>query len=135
LAADTEASDVRKIFMTFVRPYLNSREKKQEVKKRTGLALGTLDGMIYEGRGGIEAWQKLLTCVFELSEKQINIILLEFKVFLNQRSRRTPGELMWTQLGEQLTEEEKIFFGQLAKAHKQLKPPFEIKQSKKKSSK
>lgn len=134
MAADSEASDVRKIFMAFVRPYLNSREKKQEAKKRTGLELGTLDGMIYEGRGGIEAWQKLLSYVFDISEKQINNVLLEFKEFLNQRSRRTPGELMWTQLGEQLTEEEKIFFGELAKAHKQLKPPFEIKQSKKKSS-
>lgn len=131
MAVNLETSDVRKTFMAFVRPYLNNKERKQEAKKITGLELGTLDGMIYEGRGGIEAWQKLLTFVFNVSDKQVHCILLEFKEYLFKRSKMTPGQLMWVQLGEQLTDDEKIFFCELAKAHKQLKPPFKITQPKK----
>jgi hypothetical protein len=132
LAVKLGTSDIRKSFMAFVRPHLNNKEKKYEAKKFTGLELGTLDGMIYDGRGGIEAWQKLLAYVFNISESDINHVLLEFKEFLGARIKMSPGELMWTKLGEQLTEDEKIFFCELAKAHKMLKPPFIIKQPKKK---
>jgi hypothetical protein len=131
LAVNLENSDVRKTFMAFVRPYLNTKEKKQEAKSQTGLELGTLDGMIYEGRGGIESWQKLLAYVFNISDKQLDTTLLEIKKYLAARKKMSPGELMWAQLGEMLNEEEKIFFCELAKAHKQLKPPFEIRKSKK----
>jgi hypothetical protein len=131
LAIELGTSDIRKTFMGLVRPHLNNKEKKYEAKKFTGLELGTLDGMIYDGRGGIEAWQKLLTYVFKISDNEIDQVLLEFKDYLKARIKMTPGELMWAQLGEKLTEDEKIFFCELAKAHKMLKPPFEIKLTKK----
>lgn len=131
MAVKSGTSDIRKTFMAFVRPHLNNREKKQEASQFTGLELGTLDGMIYDGRGGIEAWQKLLVHVFKLSESDLERVLIEFREFLGARVKMTPGEQMWLTLGEQLNEDEKIFFCELAKAHKMLKPPFIIKQPKK----
>jgi hypothetical protein len=43
----------------------------------------------------------------------------------------TPGQLLWSQTGEELTDDERVFFSELALVHKRLKPPFEAKQRKK----
>ena len=128
---DGSNTDVRKAFMVYVRPYLDTKAKKQAAKEATGIEVGTIDGMIYHGRGGIEAWQSLLTYVFKISDKQLETVLTEIKDLLRKRIKPTPGQLMWSQTGEELTEDEKIFFSELALAHKKLKPPFELKQKKK----
>jgi hypothetical protein len=123
--------DVRKVFMTYVRPYLDTRQKKEAARNATELEIGTLDGMIYYGRGGIEAWQSLLTYVFDISDKQLQAVLTEIKEVLRKRIKLTPGQMLWSQVGDELSEDEKIFFAELALAHKRLKPPFEVKQKKK----
>ena len=124
-------ADIRKTFMVFVRPHLDSKPKKEAARDATGLELGTLDGMIYEGRGGIEAWQKLLSHVFNVTGKQMDAVLTEIKDLLRKRTKLTPGQLLWSQIGDELSEDERVFFGELARAHKHLKPSFEIKQKKK----
>lgn len=123
--------DIRKNFMTYVRPHLDSKAKKEAAKEATGLELSTIDGMLYYGSGGIEAWQKVLCFVFNISDRQLESFLDDLKENLKKRSKPTPGQALWAQVGENLTEDEKIFFAELAKAHKQLKPNFEVKQKKK----
>lgn len=125
-----DRADIRKIFMTYVRPHLDSRTKKEAARHATGLEIGTLDGMIYYGAGGIEAWQKLLCYVFQISDQQLDSILIEIKEWLKKRSKPTPGQLLWSKIGDELTDDERIFFAELARAHKNLKPRFELKQKK-----
>lgn len=117
--------------MAYVRPYLDTKLKKQAAKMATGIEIGSIDGMIYHGRGGIEAWQNLLTYVFNISEKQFETILIEIKDLLQKKVKPTPGQLLWSKTGDELTEDEKIFFSELALAHKRLKPTFELKQKNK----
>ena len=127
----SESKDIRKVFMTYVRPHLDTKAKKEAAKKATGIELGTLDGMIYYGSGGIEAWQKLLTFVFNISDRQLEVFLGDLKDSLRKRTKVTPGQALWAQVGDDLTEDEKIFFAELARDHKQLKPTFEVKIKKK----
>lgn len=127
---DKLSMDIRKAFMVYVRPYLDTKAKKQAAKVATGLEVGTIDGMIYHGRGGIEAWQSLLTYVFGINDKQFEAILIEIKDLLRKKIKPTPGQLLWSKVGDELSEDEKIFFAELALAHKNLKPPFEVKQKK-----
>ncbi len=123
--------DIRKNFMTYVRPHLDTKAKKEAAKEATGLELSTLDGMLYYGSGGIEAWQKVLCFVFNISDRQLESFLEDLKDNLKKRTKPTIGHTLWSQVGESLTEDEKVFFAELVKTHKQLKPSFEIKQKKK----
>ena len=123
--------DIRKNFMTYVRPHLDSKSKKEAAKEATGLELSTLDGMVYYGTGGIEAWQKLLCFVFDISDRQFDSFVDDLKKRLKQRAEPSEGEKLWNEVGEMLTEDEKIFFAELARSHKQMKPHFEVKKKKK----
>jgi hypothetical protein len=126
-----DGSDIRRVLAAFARPHLDTKAKKQAASAATQLSIGAIDGMIYDERGGISAWQNLLSYIFGVTGKRLEIVLEEIKESLRKQSKPSKGQLLWSAVGDELTDDEKIFFAELALAHKRLKPPFEVKQKKK----
>lgn len=99
----------------------------------TCISESSLQGMVYSGTGGLDSWVKLFAYLFNLSPKQLTRFLVEIKELLKTKRKISEGETRWSQLGDQLTEDKLLFWGDAIEIMENASPEYQIisKQKKK----
>lgn len=99
----------RKMFQELGKGELSDLPSRLKAEKATGIAEKSIQGMIYRGSGGMDAWITLLAYCFNLKPEDPNSVFVAIKDFFRKRRKLKPEEVAWYQLGEKLSPEKKQF--------------------------
>lgn len=86
---------------------------RDEVVANTPITSSSLEGMVYRGEGGLDAWVILYVYLYKLNPKQFMTMLVEIKEVFKSKRKITAGEARWSQLSDQLTEDKRLFWSDI----------------------
>lgn len=89
---------------------INSAKEKKDAAKAADVSEAAIETMIYHGKGGLNAWVKLIAYLYELSADQVKSLLTELRNSLRKNRKLSEIELKWSELTEQLTDDRKKFW-------------------------
>ena len=90
------AKQLRDLLKNLARAKLKTKNDKLRVAKQTGIAVASIDSMLYHQKGGLDAWATLLTKIYDISPVQLAVIFTEVKQFLREKHKLSKGQLLWS---------------------------------------
>ncbi len=115
-----------------VYPYLNTIVKKRDASRETGISEGALDLMLYRGKGGLDAWIKLICFVYGMDSQQLISKLVEIRCMIRKKNKSTPGQIKFLKIMDLLTEDKIVFYSSVIEAVENIKRSLYLKKEKKK---
>lgn len=121
---------VRRFLQDLAKSQLEAEGARESVFKKTSITKSSLEAMIYRGEGGLDAWVELLTHLYHVSPTQIIAMLAESKSTLKKSQKLSEGQILFSDLSDQLSEDKRHFWTSVIETAEGLKAP---QSSKKKS--
>lgn len=120
---------VRRFLQDLAKAKLETEGTKDLVIKDTSISKSSLEAMVYRGEGGLDAWTELLFCLYGISPHQIASLLAEMKNQLRKNKKLSEGQILFSEICDELSEDKRHFWSGIITAAEELKPPFAIKRT------
>lgn len=130
-APSAYAVALRELAQKLAKNKLNSREDIVDASKRTSLSKTHIGQMVYQGKGGMDAWAELLFTLYDLTPSQIEGL---FHLAIKNLQKGIPiseSKRNMEKVLSGLSEEKLWFWLSLIMASEGIKPSFTIKKNKK----
>lgn len=114
---------VRRFLQDLAKAQLEVDGARESVLKKTTITKSSLEAMLYRGEGGLDAWVELLTHLYNISPQQIIGILAESKNTLRKSQKLTAGQVLFSELSDQLSEDKRHFWGSVIQTAEDFKSP------------
>lgn len=124
------ASALRELLQKLARNKLRSREDIADAAKRTTLSKSYIGQMVYQGKGGMDAWAELLFTIYDLTPSQAEGL---FHLAVKKIEKGTPSSDSKRNIEKilnSLSEDKLWFWLSLIVAAEGIKPSFRIKKNK-----
>lgn len=118
---------VRVFLCSLAKAKISTKKDKEKASKAIDVTGSAVEAMIYHGKGGLDAWSKLIAYLYDLSPNQVINLLTELRDSLRKKSKLKEADVQWSTLTEQLSEDRKYFWHDLIRA---MEPVYEIRKRK-----
>jgi hypothetical protein len=93
--------------------HIQSESDKQKLAQYLGKSKITINSMLKTGQMGLDSWIGSFIYCYGLDVDKVAKYISELPMLTNQIKSDDPGDLLWKQLSEKLTSQEKIYYAHL----------------------
>jgi hypothetical protein len=118
---------VRRFLQSLAKAQLDAEGARESVFKKTNITKSSLEAMLYRGEGGLDSWVELLAHLYHISPQQIVALLAESKNTLKKSQKLTEGQILFSELSDQLSEDKRHFWASVIHTAEGIKAPVNVK--------
>ncbi len=105
--------EIRTLLQELAKAHIRTGEEKALAAKHTSLSKSYIDQMIYQGKGGLDAWVELLLYIYGLKPHQLEPLVAEAVKTLRKGKPLSEGQASFIKFAETLDEDRLQFWSSL----------------------
>lgn len=105
--------EIRLLLQELAKGHIKTAEDKAKASKQTSLSKSYIDQMIYQGKGGLDAWLELLLYIYDLKPDQLEPLIIEVVKSLKKSRPISEGQAAFIKFAETLNEDRLQFWSSL----------------------
>ena len=109
---------------------VGTKKEKVELAEFLGLTTSAVDGMLYYGKGGLDAWISAFIFCYDLDLETIQTFFTNYESVTRKMKPTKKSDQIWYELDEKLSEEEKYYWVNILKASEEVQEYLQVKKEK-----
>jgi hypothetical protein len=103
------AAPVRAMLQKLIHRKVKTKAEREALAKFLGQAVSSVNGMIYEGLGGLDSWIGALIFCYKIEPKMVEKFFDEMDHFLRKSRPSSKADKLYLELSESLPEDDIVF--------------------------